>query len=66
MANDQPISGVPRYEYLTWAELALNAPGGPDREQLALVMREARENLGDADYAQLQRDIRFFKLGGHL
>lgn len=63
MANDAPISGVPRYEYYTWGLLAL-AIG--DREQLELVLREAHANLRTADYAQLQRDLRYLGLGERI
>lgn len=66
MANDVPISGVPRYEYLTWATMILAAPGPTDREQLVLIMREARANLSDIEYAQLQRDLRYFGLGDRM
>lgn len=66
MANDAPISGVPRYEYLTWATVVLAAPGPVDREQLVLILREARENLSDAEYLQLQRDLRYFGLGDRI
>lgn len=66
MADDHPISGIPRYEYFVWAQMVMSAPGGPDREQLVLILREARENLGDADYVALQRDIRFIVMGERL
>lgn len=70
LKKSEPIAVVDqaqlRAEYFSLSLVMALGENGVDRESLKEILKEARANLGDAQYTALQRDLSRFVLHGGI